>query len=52
VLEICHVIALSIVKMACDDRLKAPSVEGTKHLGRLFGLGPPSELRLFINRKA
>jgi hypothetical protein len=51
-LEVCNVAAQSLIEMACHHLLKALSVEWTNDPGRLFGLGPPSELRLFINREA
>jgi hypothetical protein len=35
-----------------DHSLKASPVERTKHLGGLFGVGLPSELRLFVHREA
>src|SRR5439155_15816150 len=48
-LELCNVIVQSPIQIASNNSLKTASVEWTKHLGRLFGLGPPSELGLLIN---
>jgi hypothetical protein len=51
--KVCNIKAQSPIKKPCHDSLKTSSVvERTKHLGRLFGLGSPHELWLFIRREA
>ena len=42
--------APSPIEKARHHSLKASPEERTKHLGRLFGVGLPSEFRLFVHR--
>jgi hypothetical protein len=44
--------APSSIEKARHHSLKASAVERTKQFGRLFGVGLPSELRLFAHREA